>query len=156
MFYLAASEQQSVPWPPPTSTIPSFPLVIASHGKSLATPGSDAGPIAPMLKLLIERPPVIFLSLGFINDRICGHSPKAKFNSFLRMFRKPTTRTEICKIGVESELEGGMERIRVLSKFDIGMIDHLRKAWGNFGEKTIPWNSKKGDGVTRTPLKTNM
>ena len=71
------------------------------------------------------------------------------------MLGKPTTRTEICKIGVKSELEGGMERIRVLSKFDIGMIDHLRKAWGNFGEKTIPWNGKKGDS-NKTPLKTNM
>ena len=68
----------------------------------------------------------------------CGHSPEAKLYSFLRILGKPATSTEICNIGVESELESSMERIRVLSKFDIGMIDHLRKACGNFGEKAIP------------------
>jgi hypothetical protein len=54
------------------------------------------------------------------------------------MFGKPTICTEIRNIGFEGELEGSMERVRIFPKFGIGMIDHFRKARGNFVEEIIP------------------
>jgi hypothetical protein len=47
-----------------------------------------------------------------------------------------------------------MERICVLTKFDIGMINHLRKACGNFGEKTVTETVRKQKFDGR-PLETN-
>ena len=54
------------------------------------------------------------------------------------MFGKPTICTEICQIGFEGELESSMVRVCILTKFDIGVIDHLRKAGGNFVEEIVP------------------
>ena len=54
------------------------------------------------------------------------------------MLGKPTICTEICDIGFEGELEGSMTRVCLLTKFDIGVIDHFRKACGDFVEEIIP------------------
>ena len=86
---------------------------------------------------------------------ICGDSPEAKFYGFLWILGKPTISAEKCDIGIEGELEGSMKRIRVLTKFDIGMINHLRKVCGNFGVKTIPETVRKQKCDGRL-LGTNM
>ena len=54
------------------------------------------------------------------------------------MLGEPTICTEIRDIGFVGELEGSMERVALLTKFDIGVIDHFRKARGNFVEEVIP------------------
>jgi hypothetical protein len=54
------------------------------------------------------------------------------------MFGKPTICTEITDIGFEGKLESSMERVGILPKFFIGMIDHFRKARGNLVEEIIP------------------
>jgi hypothetical protein len=64
------------------------------------------------------------------------------------MLGKPTICTEICDIGFEGKLEGSMERVSLLTKFDIGVIDRFRKARGNFVEEIIP--KKLGIRTTTT------
>ena len=54
------------------------------------------------------------------------------------MFSKPTICTEICEVGFVGELESSMERVRILAKFDIRMVDHFGKARGNLVEGIIP------------------
>ena len=54
------------------------------------------------------------------------------------MLDKPTIRTEKREIGFIGKLESSMERVRILTIFDIGMIDHFRQACGNLVEEIIP------------------
>ena len=68
----------------------------------------------------------------------CSHSPEAKIKIFLWIFGKPTIRTKKCDIGFVGKLESSVERVRILTIFDIGMIDHLRQACGNLVGETIP------------------
>ena len=73
------------------------------------------------------------------NDKLRPQA-EANFNGFGYFVSQPPAPKYATGSGLESELEGGMKRISVLSKFDIRMIHHLRKACGNFqvGIKTVP------------------
>ena len=63
---------------------------------------------------------------------------KTKLHSFLRIFCEPSTSTEVGHICLVRKLERSMERISVLSEFEVWVIDHLREGRRYFVEEIVP------------------